>query len=82
MWVWDLNLGPLRSLNRQSLYVLVVTFDKMRQVTSLKKKKTHSLTVFKYLFKFKNNLHGTNDFMLTTYCICRKKYIALKENVT
>lgn len=21
-------------------------------------------------------------FMLTTYCICRKKYIALKENVT
>lgn len=50
--------------------------------TSLKKKKTHSFMVFKYLFKFKNNLHGTNDFMLTTYCICRKKYIALKENVT
>lgn len=38
--------------------------------------------VFKYLFKFKNNFHGTNDFMLTTYRICRKKYIALKENVT
>lgn len=35
--------------------------------------------IFKYLFKFKNNFHGTNDFMLTTYCICRKKYIALKE---
>lgn len=38
--------------------------------------------IFKYLFTFKNNFHGTNDFMLTTYCICRKKYIALKENVT
>lgn len=38
--------------------------------------------IFKYLFKFKNNFHGTNDFMLTTYGIGRKKYIALKENVT
>lgn len=23
--------------------------------------------IFKYLFKFKNNFHGTNDFMLTIH---------------
>lgn len=66
-------------LSHPSLHGLV-TFDEGDKFEE--KKKTHSFMVFKYLFKFKNNLHGTNDFMLTTYCICRKKYIALKENVT